>query len=311
MKQQEAIDEEVGATVDFITYIRPLAKHQILTSDEELRLIRASQPKSRAGKAKNGIPLSKQRRRAFDRLLRHNVLLLMKFVHSYTNSARHVGMEHADLFSEAAVGLQMAVERFDTSSGNRLSTYAGPWIRQAITRAMDDKGSMIRVPVNAQERRRKIARLKQKAWSLGKELSNGTVAAELGITIGCVERSSRAQLIYVSVDRALKNKGSPQTSGATTYLEQMSDAEAVLADEEAAEIATRERSDELRTAMSKLSTEEQTVINWRFWEEMTLEEAVEAYKPLLPDGETGGKEKIRRIEKRAILKLKQAIAQPD
>jgi len=303
VKKAAKSPEEEGANISFDTFLARYAKHRLLTKSEELKLIRAAQPR-------RGRKPGARNRKAFDRLLRHNVLLLMKFVHSYARSAQRVGMELADLFNEAAIGLQKAVEKFDTKSGNRLSTYAGPWIKQSITRAMDDKGLAIRVPVNLQQRRRLIAKIVQRAWSLGQTLTDEEMATRLGISIASMKRSHNGSLTFVSVDRPLTG-GTASAANATrsqTYLERMTDAEAALADQEAADLLTRERSEELHAAMLSLTPQERAVIGWRFWEDLTLEQTITAFKPLLTDGATAGKETIRRIEKRALSKLKQAIA---
>jgi RNA polymerase sigma factor (sigma-70 family) len=87
---------------------------------------------------------------AMSSLIEENQGLIWHQVARFAPHARH--MSDDDLFQEGACGFLKAVERFDTSSGHRLSTYATWWIRQAVTRAMQQQDNLIKLPVHAQER---------------------------------------------------------------------------------------------------------------------------------------------------------------
>jgi RNA polymerase primary sigma factor len=86
---------------------------------------------------------------AISSLIEENQGLIWKQVARFAPHARH--LSHEDLFQEGACGFLKAVERFDTSSDNRLSTYAVWWIRQAVQRAMQSQDDLIRLPVHVYE----------------------------------------------------------------------------------------------------------------------------------------------------------------
>lgn len=84
---------------------------------------------------------------ARDLLVSHNLRLVRKVASRYIWSK----LELADLIQEGIIGLMTAIEKFDYTKGFSFSTYATWWIRQAVTRAILDKGDLIRIPVPLHE----------------------------------------------------------------------------------------------------------------------------------------------------------------
>src|SRR5918998_2647605 len=122
-------------------YLAKIGRGKLLTHQEEISLAR----RARAGDQS-----------ARKKLIECNLRLVVSVAKRY----RGMGLPFEDLIQEGNIGLLKAVEKFDPELGHRFSTYVIWWIRQAVQRAVADKGRTIRVPVHMGDKMRKLARIR-------------------------------------------------------------------------------------------------------------------------------------------------------
>jgi RNA polymerase sigma factor (sigma-70 family) len=176
-----------------VTYLREIGRHELLTFEEVNELSYWIEAGLLATELVGGgdpdpdlravAELGEQARR---RMIEGNLRLVVSLAKRYTGK----GISLLDLIQEGNLGLMRAVERFDHQLGNRFSTYAIWWIRQAIGRAISDRSRLVRMPAQAYTDATRVATVQRELTQrLGREPSIAEVAAEASLTVARVERA--------------------------------------------------------------------------------------------------------------------------
>jgi RNA polymerase primary sigma factor len=163
-------------------YLRKIGRRPLLTQAEEVQLAKR---------------IERGDARAKERMIEANLRLVVSVARRY----QHRGVPLLDLIQEGTFGLVRATERFDWRRGNKFSTYAIWWIRQATERAALSQGDPIRIPVHVVERRRLLARVEPALErELARKPSAGELAAATGLSVRQVDQAFDARHSFTSLD---------------------------------------------------------------------------------------------------------------
>ena len=177
---------------DLRLYLEAAGAEPLLTKETEVDLAiaiehgkeaerRLASGRIRSDKSKR--KLREDRRRA-ERARRRFILANLRLVVSIAKKYQGQGLPLLDLIQEGNIGLMRGVELFDWRRGFKFSTYATWWIRQAITRAIADRGRQIRIPVHVHERIRKVRQVRERlAQQTGREPTPEEIAGAAGVRV--------------------------------------------------------------------------------------------------------------------------------
>jgi RNA polymerase primary sigma factor len=267
------IDLTVEPSLDSLRlYLRSIGRVPLLTAEQEVSL---------AKRIERGDMQAKQH------MVEANLRLVVSIAKGYLGR----GLTFLDLIQEGSLGLIRAVEKFDYRRGYKFSTYATWWIRQAVTRAIADKGRTIRIPVHMVEKLNKVVHVeRQLVQSLGREPTPDEIAGELECTVREVRDIQRMAQQPVSLEKPI---GEEEESELGDFVE---DEAAISPFEQASDNLRREN---VRKALEALPQREREVIEMRFGltgsRPFTLEEVGRAFNVT--------RERIRQIENHTLKKL--------
>jgi len=272
-RKKVELDLTVEPSLDSLRlYLRSIGRVSLLTAEQEVMLAR---------RIERGDMAAKQQ------MIEANLRLVVSIAKSYLGR----GLTFLDLIQEGSMGLIRAVEKFDYRRGYKFSTYATWWIRQAVTRAIADKGRTIRIPVHMVEKLNKVVHVeRQLIQQLGREPTPEEIAIELETTVREVRDVLRMAQQPVSLEKPI---GEEEDSELGDFVEdQTAESPFELA-------AERLRRENLRRALAALPEREREVIEMRFGltgeRPYTLEEVGRAFNVT--------RERIRPIENHTLKKL--------
>ncbi|MGW8318699.1 MAG: sigma-70 family RNA polymerase sigma factor [Candidatus Promineifilaceae bacterium] len=288
------IDDSVGL------YFREMGQQQLLSAEEEVELakeIEAGRLAEQRLAEADGLDLDEldelvREKEVGDAARAHLIRANTRLVVSIAKKYRGRGLQFLDLIQEGNVGLMKAVEKYDYRRGNRFSTYATWWIRQAVTRALANHGRTIRIPAHLGGR---ISKLYQVAQELEQELGRQPTAEEIAENMDLPAERVRWMLRTsrqpVHLERPVGDESDAELGDFIEDIELPQPAETV---------AQNMLTEEISEILDQLTPREARILRLRYGlqdgESRTLKEVGEMFGL--------SRERIRQLEKEALRKLR-------
>ena len=272
--EEERLDtsyDETASSDSLTMFMNQLGRYPLLTAAEEVELAKKIESGDHAAK---------------ERMINSNLRLVVHVARRYMGQ----GVPLGDLVQDGVIGLNRAVEKFDWRKGFKFSTYATWWIRQACQRAVANQAKTIRIPVHVDERRRKLARARQRfEVAEGREPTLEELARAAELEVRHAQEALEAVEATVSLNRPVGDDSDGELG------DLFADPDVIDAVEQAGQIL---RDAGVRRAVAALPERERRVVELRFGfdgESLTLE-AIGRELGLT-------RERVRQLEKSAFAKL--------
>ena len=276
-------------------YLSIIGRVPLLTAAEEIELahhVRAGKELSAVSVADRTARQNHQIRmgqRARDRMMAANLRLVVSVAKKYQNQ----GLELLDLVQEGAIGLERAVDKFDPAMGYKFSTYAYWWIRQGMTRAIDNSARTIRLPIHVSEKLSKMRRAtRELSHRLGRQPYRTELAQAMSMALEDLDELMAQTAPCASLDAHARGEEDRSTLG-----ELIADP---ASNEHFESMDRHIQKERLGSWLSQLNDREQTILKLRFGLEgsqpCTLAEIGRQIKV--------SRERVRQLEAKAILKLR-------
>ena len=287
------IDDSVGL------YFREMGQQGLLTAEEEVQLAKEIEAGREAETILEESELADEEWLETNRtkeigeaarahLIRANTRLVVSIAKKY----RGRGLQFLDLIQEGNVGLMKAVEKYDYRRGNRFSTYATWWIRQAVTRALANHGRTIRIPAHLGGRISKLYQIAQELeQELGRQPSAEEIAEHMDLPAERVRWMLRTSRQPVHLERPVGDESDAELGDFIEDIELPQPAETV---------ANNMLTEEIGEILDQLTPREARILRLRYGlqdgESRTLKEVGEMFGL--------SRERIRQLEKEALRKLR-------
>jgi RNA polymerase primary sigma factor len=276
-------------------YLSTIGRVPLLTAAEEIELAHHVQAGKRLLDVDAAAHTPKQKRqlrmahRARDRMMAANLRLVVSVAKKYQNQ----GLELLDLVQEGAIGLERAVDKFDPAMGYKFSTYAYWWIRQGMTRAIDNSARTIRLPIHISE---KLSKMRRISRELSHRLGRQPNRLELSHAMD-MQPEELEELITQSAPCASLDAHARGDEDRSTLGELIADP---ASNQHMDSMDRHLQKEHLGAWMAQLNEREQKIIKLRF--------GLEGAEPLTL-AEIGrlinvSRERVRQLESKAIMKLR-------
>jgi RNA polymerase primary sigma factor len=266
-----------GASTESLhLFLKDIARVSLLTAAQEVELAKR---------------IERGDHRAKQEMIEANLRLVVSIAKRY----RKRGLPFLDLIQEGTIGLGRAADKFDHRKGFKFSTYATWWIRQAVSRAVDDQARTIRMPAYAVEQLNKITSSERNLRAeLGRQPSSVEIGRDLDLLPDAVERIRCSAQTPISLEQPVGD------SDGVEFGHLLADEDGVLPEDE---LETSMRTETLTRILARLSPRERGMLELRYGLDgkrpRTLEEVGRVFNVT--------RERVRQIESRALKRLRELV----